>query len=522
MSSAPSAHRVPGDDGKPYGTFEKGDDIKYNDISTLERTGSFTVGMGLNPPINRYGLMTTRRHTRILNSPGMPFAAPLSSAASTPGFRGLTSSPPPPLGLPRTDSAFSSLLEASKTTVFLPTGECNLTMTVFNMANCLVGSGILGLPFSLAVGGWAGLLVMFLATIGTSYTGKIIGSCIEHLLIKYPNQGRDRYQDMAQLCCESRVLGKLFKYTINLSIVLELWGGACSRIILQGSNLNKVFPSVSEPFWMVVCTVLLLPSVFVGMEFLAYLSMLGLTSSFLLLGGILVAGVDRGIADDTVSVKWEGLPITFGIVLFSYSGHAVFPQIYRAMADKKGYNQAVDWAFYISFAFYGAMAAGGYLCWGEKVLDQVTLNLPEGVAADSVVLLVVVNTMLSYPLIMTAPIEATEDFMGVNQLRMRSPCLAALSTVVIRSVLVLGTLVVALTVSNFALIATFIGAVFTMSVSLIFPCIIYLKLLHYGLPDKLRDKKGLGCAEILWNIFLILVGIAGMITGVWQGILQLV
>mmetsp|Transcript_16667 Transcript_16667/g.32549 ORF Transcript_16667/g.32549 Transcript_16667/m.32549 type:complete len:523 (-) Transcript_16667:243-1811(-) len=521
MSSAPGpGPKIPKyygepklDEKGPYGSFGS----RASSHTGLERATSYTYSMPLNPALNRYGLMTTRRHGRI-TSPILGDDSGYPSSARTAPMSGKDVDS---FSLRRSDSAFTSLIEASKSAVFLPSGECSMTMTIFNMANCLVGSGILGLPFSLAVGGWAGLFVMFVATIGTSYTGKIIGRCIERLLIKFPNTGRDRYQDMAELSCESRFLGRLFKYVINLSIVLELWGGACSRIILQGSNLNKVFPDVSPEFFMTVCTIILLPSVFIGMEWLAYLSMLGLTSSILLLGGILVAGSMRGMADDTVAIRLEGLPITFGIILFSYSGHAVFPQIYRSMSDKTGYSQAVDSAFYISFAFYATMAAGGYLCWGGSTLDQITLNLPHGIAANSVILLTVANTMLSYPLIMTAPIEATEDFLGVTSLRNERPGLFVLGTIIVRTVLVAGTLVVALSVSNFALVATFIGAVFTMGVSLIFPCVIYLKMMHYGLPRKIREIEGLPTAEIVWNYFLIILGFLGMITGVWQGIQQL-
>mmetsp|Transcript_45291 Transcript_45291/g.72829 ORF Transcript_45291/g.72829 Transcript_45291/m.72829 type:complete len:489 (+) Transcript_45291:102-1568(+) len=460
-------NRVSGGDEKggdkrrpPYGSF-----ASEPEHSGLERSASFglpqtfTMGISYPRPLNRYGLMTNRRLQRLnlrAHDMEITYSAPQQFPGEGESVTRLS------LG-DRSDSAFQSLIELSKSTVFLPEGSCSVTSTIFNMANCLIGSGILGLPFGLAVGGWAGLLVMFIATIGTSYTGKIIGRCIEHLLIKFPNTGRDRYQDMAELCCENRLLGKFFKYIINVSIVLELWGGGCSRIILQGSNLHKIFPEHSEPFFMVLCTLLLIPSVFIDMEKLAILSMLGLTSSILLLSGILFAGFQRGIADDTQAIRVEGLPITFGIILFSYSGHAVFPQIYRSMIDKHQYPKAVDGAFYISFTFYALMSAGGYLCWGSMTKDQITLNLPEGMWADTVILLTVINTLLSYPLIMTAPIEATEDFLGISELS--NACLRDTGRVIVRVTLVLGTLAVALTISNFALIATFIGAVFTMGVS---------------------------------------------------------
>jgi len=467
--------------------------------------------------VNRFGLLSHER-MRDLSVMGLPTPMQRGDKASS-GFVS-----PYRLGSDGTEKdgasvlssklTIRSFLEAAHSAVFLPVGECTLLMSVFNMANCLVGSGILGLPFGLKVGGWAGLIVMLLTTIITAYTGKVIGRCIEHLLVKYPGSGRDRFQDMAEMCCQNRLLGRAFKALMNLSIVLELWGSACSRIVLQGSNLNKVFPSYSTETFMITCTCVLLPTVFIGMEYLSYLSMVGLCTSLLLLIGILIAGSLRGISDDTELVHLEGLPMTFGIILFSYSGHAVFPQIYRSMQTKQEYGKAVDTAFYISFTFYALMAAGGYLFWGSTVLDQITLNLPSGIWADTLILLMVLNNMLSYPLIMSAPIEATEDVLGVTSLLNSHPWLFWIGSILLRSALVIGTLLVALCVTNFAVISTFIGAVFTISVSLIFPSIILLKLMYFNLPPHVRSSEGISLGEVFLNFFLIFLGFFGMVTGV--------
>mmetsp|Transcript_14392 Transcript_14392/g.21864 ORF Transcript_14392/g.21864 Transcript_14392/m.21864 type:complete len:548 (+) Transcript_14392:165-1808(+) len=546
MSSAPGAdHKVPVSSSPQYGSF--GQDVKGHSLehSGLQRTNSFTIGMRLNPPINRYGVISRRKVEKFL-PPQSPFTVTSSlSKLGTPLSAGVTQpvDGPSHLSLTKSSSFHESLARMSFHSVYPHPEGCTFAQTVFNMANCLVGSGILGLPFAFAVGGWMGLVVMFFTTIATSYTGKVIGKCIRHLQRKFPGSGRDKLDDMAELCTESKAFGKIFKFIMNLSVVLELWGGACSRIILQGSNLNKIFPSIPEHIFMIACTILVLPTVFIGMEALSYLSMLGLLSSFLLLVGIIAMGSVRGIADDTEIVRWHGLPITFGVILFSYSGHAVFPQIYREMKDKNEYNKAVDTAFYVSFVFYGLMASGGYLFYGALVHDQVTLDLPEGIVADTIILLVVVNTMLSYPLIMSGPIEAFESFLGLYEIRPKvyvpnkkedferedsdaaesneRPCLYLFGAIMVRTTLVLGTLIVALTFHNFALVATFIGAVFTISVSLIFPCVIQLKMLHYVYPAGVRGKKGLGTTEVLLNYLLILVGIYGMISGVWEGIKQL-
>ena len=51
-------------------------------------------------------------------------------------------------------------------------------------------------------------------------------------------------------------------------------------------------------------------------------------------GGIHVA--------QTVPVHLHSLPITFGLSAFVYSGHAVFPSIYRSMKDRSQYPRMLD------------------------------------------------------------------------------------------------------------------------------------------------------------------------------------
>ena len=56
-------------------------------------------------------------------------------------------------------------------------------------------------------------------------------------------------------------------------------------------------------------------------------------------GGIHVA--------QTAPLHLHSLPVTFGLSAFVFSGHAVFPSIYRSMKDRSQYPKMLDTTYYI-------------------------------------------------------------------------------------------------------------------------------------------------------------------------------
>ena len=56
-------------------------------------------------------------------------------------------------------------------------------------------------------------------------------------------------------------------------------------------------------------------------------------------GGIHVA--------QTAPLHLHSLPVTFGLSAFVYSGHAVFPSIYRSMKDRSQYPKMLDTTYFI-------------------------------------------------------------------------------------------------------------------------------------------------------------------------------
>jgi vesicular inhibitory amino acid transporter len=55
-----------------------------------------------------------------------------------------------------------------------------------------------------------------------------------------------------------------------------------------------------------------------------------------------------------------------------YSGHAVFPSLYRDMAEPKTYDRMVDTTYVITFTVYMIMAVAGYLMFGLDTMQEVS------------------------------------------------------------------------------------------------------------------------------------------------------
>jgi vesicular inhibitory amino acid transporter len=62
-----------------------------------------------------------------------------------------------------------------------------------------------------------------------------------------------------------------------------------------------------------------------------------------------------------------------------YSGHAVFPSLYRDMAEPKRYDRMVDTTYLITFVVYLIMAVSGYMMFGLDTMQEVTIRMVYGI-----------------------------------------------------------------------------------------------------------------------------------------------
>lgn len=161
--------------------------------------------------------------------------------------------------------------------------------------------------------------------------------------------------------------------------------------------------------------------------------------------------------------------------------------------------------FITSTITYGSMAILGYLMFGEYLKSQVTLNLPvQKISAKIAIYITIVNPLTKYAIIITpiaTAIEETRHFRNSH----------AIISILVRTVIVISTVCVALMVPFFGYIMAFVGAFLSVTVSILLPCLFYLKI------NSVARRFGFELMTILSIMVLgSFVGVVGTYTSLKQ------
>eukprot|EP00257_Ricinus_communis_P018160 XP_015576790.1 amino acid transporter AVT1I [Ricinus communis] len=384
--------------------------------------------------------------------------------------------------------------------------------TCFNGVNTLTGVGILSIPYALSQGGWLSLILLFVVAILCWYTGLLLRRCMDAdpVIKTYPDIGE-------------RAFGYKGRALVSIFLYLELYLVAVEFLILEGDNLNKLFPDLislklaglkigGKRGFILLTALVILPTTWLrSLGMLAYVSAGGVFATFVLLACVIWDGAADGVGfhEGDVLWNWGGLPTAISLFTFCYCGHAVFPILCNSMKDKSQFSKVLLVCFIISTITYALMAVLGYLMYGEYLKSQVTLNLPiRKVSAKIAIYTTLINPLTKYAVV-TAPIaNAIEDTFRLNSTKPLS--------ILIRTAIMISVLAVALTIPFFGYMMAFIGAFLSISVSMLLPCLCYLRI---NKAARIFGFELVVIAGIL--IFGLFVGLAGTYTSLKQIITHL-
>ncbi|TKY51619.1 Vacuolar amino acid transporter 1 [Spatholobus suberectus] len=377
--------------------------------------------------------------------------------------------------LPPLPSRRSSLIKKdSKVAHEVPPHHCSFGQAVLNGINVLCGVGILSTPYAAKEGGWLGLSILFIFAIISFYTGLLLRSCLdsEPELETYPDIGQAAF-------------GTTGRIAISIVLYVELYACCIEYIILEGDNLSSLFPSAhlnlggielnSHTLFAVVTALAVLPTVWLrDLSILSYISAGGVVASILVVLCLLWVGIeDVGFHSKGTTLNLATLPVAVGLYGYCYSGHAVFPNIYISMANPNQFPGVLLACFGVCTVLYAGAAVIGYTMFGEAILSQFTLNMPQELVATKIaVWTTVVNPFTKYALTISPVAMSLEELIPSNHAK------SYLYSIFIRTGLVLSTLVIGLSVPFFGLVMSLIGSLLTMLVTLILPCACFLRILR--------------------------------------------
>ncbi|XP_062168233.1 amino acid transporter AVT1D [Alnus glutinosa] len=389
-----------------------------------------------------------------------------------------------------------------------PQEQCSFAQAVINGINVLCGIGLLTTPYAIKEGGWLSLIILMTFGILSCYTGVLLKQCLES------SPGLQTYPDIGQAA-----FGLAGRLGIAIILYVELYASCVEYIIMMSDNLASLFPNTRLSFagiclgshqtFSILATLIVLPTVWLrNLSLLSYLSGGGVVASILVALCLLWVGVvdQVGFHPSGTALDLTNLSVTIGIFGFSYSGHSVFPNIYTSMKEPSQFPSVLIASFAFCFFIYTGVAICGFLMFGDSVKSQFSLNMPrEFVASNIAIWTMVVNPLTKYALTIAPIALSLEELLPSAQLRSYSV------VVLIRTILVFSTLVVALTFPFFAFVMALIGSLFAMLIALIFPCACYLRLLN-GRLTKL---------QIANSILIMSVGVVCVCVGTYSAITRI-
>lgn len=410
--------------------------------------------------------------------------------------------------LPPLSRRSSLLKKESKVSHEVPSRHCSFGQAVLNGINVLCGVGILSTPYAAKEGGWVGLSILFIFGILSFYTGLLLRSCLDS------EPGLETYPDIGQAA-----FGTAGRIAISIVLYVELYGCCIEYIILEGDNLASLFPNAylnlggielnPQTLFAVIAALAVLPTVWLrDLSVLSYISAGGVIASVLVVLCLLWIGIeDVGFQRSGTTLNLGTLPVAIGLYGYCYSGHAVFPNIYTSMAKPNQFPAVLVACFGVCTLLYAGGAVMGYKMFGEDTLSQFTLNLPQDLVATKIaVWTTVVNPFTKYALTISPVAMSLEELIPANHAK------SYLFSIFIRTGLVFSTLVIGLSVPFFGLVMSLIGSLLTMLVTLILPCVCYLRILRGKVT---RIQAGL-C------IMIIVVGVVCSSVGTYSALAEIV
>ncbi|GAY36651.1 Aa trans domain-containing protein [Citrus sinensis] len=380
--------------------------------------------------------------------------------------------------------------------------------TCLNGLNVVSGVGILSIPYALSQGGWLSLIILFLVAVLCWYTGLLLRRCMDaNPLIKtYPDIG-----DLA-FGCKGRAMVSILMY-------LELYFVAVEFLILEGDNLEKLFPNFGfiisglkiggKQGFVLLTALIIWPTTWLrSLGILAYVSAGGVLASITLVACVLWVGAVDGVGfhERGKLLNWGGLPTAVSLYTFCYCGHSVFPTLCSSMKDRRQFSKVLVACFIISTANYGSMAILGYLMYGDHLKSQVTLNLPiRKISSKLAIYTTLINPLTKYAVIITPIATALED---TPHLRKSRPI-----SILVRTVLVISTVIVAITIPFFGYVLAFTGSFLGVTVSILLPCLCYLRI------NKTARRFGL---ELMLIVGILLIGALAAVVGTYTSLKQIV
>lgn len=370
----------------------------------------------------------------------------------------------------------------------IPMARVGVLKGVWNLANYIVGAGVLGLPYACAK---AGLLPAMALLIVVGFAARFSFA----LLIASSNLADAyNYEDLGM-----KAYGKCFAMFIKICIIIDSLGPLAGYMIVMGDAVFLVmngFISEKRSLWLnrpflsfMQVMIIVVPLCFVrnisSLGFTSLLSLMPMAYLMLMQIGTLS---EAGLAPE-LHMFAPDLFLALPIVVFAYSCHQLLPSISKELHDANGptadhdVGRVVKGGLGLSGLAYVWVGLLGYLQFGSEAEGNVMKNFPTTPSSQVLWISTSISIALSYPVVMY-PARISLD-----RLLFKSRPLTYARFVVENLCIVWFAYGLAVLLPSFATLIGVFGAVTSTAIGYIIPPLFFLALD----PTPLRSstmKKG--------------------------------
>lgn len=400
--------------------------------------------------------------------------------------------------------------------------------TLIHLLKGSLGSGILAMPLAFSNSGlWFGLVATLVVGSICTYCVHILVKCA-HILSRRSQVPSLGFADVAETAFLAgpeplHKWSRFARFLINLFLVIDLLGCCCVYSVFVATNLKQVveyYFQIDISIRLYIC-MLLLPLILVNLiRSLKYLAPFSMIANLLMATGM---GITMyyiltdlpAFSERPAIVEAQHWPMFFGTVIFALEGIGVVMSLENNMKHPQhfiGCPGVLNIGMVFVVALYTSVGFLGYLKYGDKTEGSITLNLPVNeLLAQSVKLMIAIAIFLTYSIQFYVPMEIIWKNVKHNFNKHQNS-----AEYTIRIGLIILTVMIAAAIPSLGPFISLIGAVCLSTLGLMFPAIIEL-ITYWDIPGMGRFNW-----RMYKNIFLIMFGIIGFLTGTYVSMLDII
>ncbi|KAF8977724.1 hypothetical protein BGZ46_007154 [Entomortierella lignicola] len=372
-----------------------------------------------------------------------------------------------------------------------------------NVVCVVAGTGTLGLPYALRMGGWIGVGVLFLSLIMSVYTAILLMKCLYY-------NGKERlcsYQEIGRHAFGKP--GLIAVWFFHTSIVL---GAPIMYLILSGTEMKGLInnDAINTKAWIWICAAIVAVP-FVAMKTLKEVAVMSVFGALATLVLVIVA-VRGSIVDmhnpayDTAKhsgVILSNLPTTVASISICFGGNVVYMHVEEAMRFPKCWNRVVAAALGTCSLLYLATAIPGYLAYGDKAESPILTNLPDDAFTKVGTVVIIIHVILAAPILLTSFALEFERLVDVTVAR-RGKIMERVYRTIVRLVIIGFCGGIACTVPYFGDFLSLLGALGNCTLIFVLPILCYFKLIGW---------RQMRWYELVWCAIIVIIGLISAVIG---------